>query len=76
MIAGHLVTCKNCHTRTVVFDGQNVHDALTCRCCGSDHQHAGQDGVTVNEACRNVVISVNAFVGPALGPGDFFGEVA
>lgn len=66
MIAGHVVQCKNCGARTIVDEGQNVHDALNCRCCGPDHTHATTDGRT-QDPCRNVIIYANAFVGPALG---------
>jgi len=61
----HLVECKDCGTKTVVTDGQNVHDALVCRCCGADHTHADENGMTQNP-CRNVHIYANAVVVPLL----------
>lgn len=66
-IAGHLVTCNQCRANTVVMDGSNVHDALNCKCCGPDHQHAGPDGSTVTPTCRTVTISGNAVFIPAIG---------
>jgi hypothetical protein len=66
-VTGHLVECDTCHQRTVVTDGTNVHDALSCRCCGSDHTHAGPDGSTVGPTCRTLTISANAVVVPAIG---------
>lgn len=65
-IQAHLVECNNCHARTVVPDGANVHDALNCRCCGDDHVHAQADGKTANP-CRSVTINGNAVVVPAIG---------
>ena len=67
-IAGHQVTCNTCGTTQLVLDGQNVHDGLDCPCCpSSTHTHAGPDGVTVNEVCRNVTVFANAVVAPVVG---------
>lgn len=66
-LIGHLVECNNCHKRTVVTEGENVHDALDCTCCpSSTHTHADENGMTQNP-CRSVTISVNAVVVPAIG---------
>jgi hypothetical protein len=71
MITGHIVECNNCHVRTVVADGdgQNVHDALNCGCCGSDHKHAdpANANMTTGRLCRSVTVSANAVAVPALG---------
>lgn len=66
-VAAHLVSCDNCGARTFSVDGQNVHDTLNCRCCGSDHKHGDETGVTVRETCRTVTIDANSVVVPALG---------
>lgn len=64
-VAGHLVECNSCHARTVVSDGSNVHDALNCKCCGSDHVHGDPEtGMTVTQTCRTVTISASAVVIP------------
>lgn len=65
---GHLVECKRCHAMMLVTDGLNVHDGLDCRCCPSDtHSHAGPDGQTVGQVCRNVHIHINAVLLPLVG---------
>lgn len=70
-IAGHYVTCKTCGKTQLVLDGQNVHDGLDCPCCpSSTHTHAGPDQSTVNEVCRNVIVSLNAVLAPVVGDVD------
>jgi transcription elongation factor Elf1 len=67
-IAAHMVECDQCGARTVVLDGQNVHDALSCKCCNSStHTHGDETGKTVNETCRSVTVTGNAVIVPALG---------
>jgi hypothetical protein len=66
-IAAHMVVCDNCQQRTFVVDGQNVHDALNCACCGNDHKHGDETGKTVRKTCRSVTVTGNAAVVPALG---------
>lgn len=68
-IAAHLVVCDNCGARGIAVDGGNVHDNLNCRCCGSDHTHAGPDGATVGETCRTVTVYAQSVVVPALSLG-------
>lgn len=71
--AAHLVECDKCHARTIAVDGQNVHDTLNCACCGSDHKHGDETGVTVGKTCRTVTVSGNAVTVPALGGGPLGG---
>jgi len=57
-VAGHIVECNACHRKTVVTNGEHIHDALKCGCCpdhSSVHSDAGQD-------CRPVTVHSNAFV--------------
>lgn len=72
-IAAHLVTCDRCGARTVAVDGQNIHDALNCECCGADHKHGDETGMTVTPTCRSVTVTGNAAVVPALGSGSALG---
>jgi predicted nucleic acid-binding Zn ribbon protein len=60
-VLGHVVECTQCGKRTTVFDGGNVHDALDCPCCGSDHKHADENGATA-ESCRPVKVFPNSVV--------------
>lgn len=60
-VLGHVVECLQCGKNTVVLDGSNVHDALDCPCCGSDHKHAGEDGTTA-ESCRGVKVLANSVI--------------
>lgn len=69
-VAAHMVSCDGCGARTIVVDGQNVHDTLNCRCCGTDHQHGDETGMTVNDTCRSVTVLALAVVVPAIGGGE------
>lgn len=66
-VAAHMVSCDGCGARTIVVDGQNVHDTLNCRCCPPSHTHGDETGMTVNDTCRTVTILGNAIVVPAIG---------
>jgi hypothetical protein len=68
-ITAHLVQCSQCGKTAIVTEGENVHDALDCKCCpSSTHTHADENGATQNP-CRSVHISANAVVVPAISIG-------
>jgi hypothetical protein len=57
-VMGHIVECDTCHKKTVITNGEHIHDALRCGCCpghSSAHSDAGQ-------SCRTVTVHGNAFV--------------